>query len=134
MKKIFLIILTLFFFVGCSNGQGLKEISFNDFTHMTEDKETFILYIGQTGCTACQSYTPTFKQVLKDYHLKAYYIDLKTLTTDQYTTFNAIINVSGTPTVVFIKNGAETSTLHRINGATSYDKTISKIKNQGYIK
>lgn len=134
MKKILLIFLLLFIITGCSSRTGLKEITYKNFNTMTKNKETFILYLGQTGCSACQIYTPVFKQVLTDYHLKAYYIDLTTLSSSEHKLFTAIINVNSTPTVVFIKNGEESSTLHRINGAVSYDKTVLKFKNQGYIK
>ena len=43
-------------------------------------------------------------------------------------------SVSGTPTIMFITKGDEETTLNRIVGDTSKEKTIEKFKVNGYIK
>ena len=133
MKKIFLILFFIIMIGGCSNHNYLKEINYNEFNSMMRNEESFILYVGQTSCSACSNYTPIFTQVLKNHDVTAYYIDLNNLN-DNYTAFIKTINVHSTPSIVFIKDGKETSTLHRINGSVSYEKTVDKLKNQGYIK
>ena len=42
--------------------------------------------------------------------------------------------ISGTPTIIFFEKGNEESTLSRIVGEMSYEDTIEKFKENGYIK
>ena len=48
--------------------------------------------------------------------------------------FKSYVSISGTPTVLFIENGEEETTLNRITGETSRKETIEKFKINGYIK
>ena len=48
--------------------------------------------------------------------------------------FRKYINISGTPTVCFITNGEEETTLNRISGEVSLETTIERFKSNGYIK
>lgn len=97
-------------------------------------KDTFALYIGNDNCSACDVYKPTLESVIKKYNIKLYYLDSGKLSNEDYYLFNSMLSIRGTPTIVFIKNGEETTTLNRIVGAESKSKTIDKFKDNGYIK
>lgn len=134
MKKIFLLLTVIFsclLFTGCSS---LKTISFDELKEKMDNKESFILEVIQTDCSHCKEFSPRFKKVLKENDLTAYQIDTQKLSKDEKKEFDSIIYVSGTPTVVFIKDGKETETYYRISGAVSNNKVIEKLKKAGYIK
>ncbi len=135
MKKILLLIsIILLAVVGCSSS-NLKSINYDKFKKMVEDKKSFIVYIGQTGCSACEAFTPTFKEVLKEYDVKAYYINLTNLSDDEKDSLREIVAYTGTPTVAFITKGVDEGILtHITNGGSSKDSIISKFKTFEYIK
>ena len=53
---------------------------------------------------------------------------------NEFNKLNEKFSVSGTPTIMFITKGDEETTLNRIVGDTSKEKTIEKFKVNGYIK
>ena len=136
MKKIIIIlsIVLVAFTFGCSIKQRIIEISANDFLNKIENKETFALYIGNENCSYCVAYKPTLEQVLNDYDITIYHLDNSKLTAEDFNKINPIMNVQSTPTIVFIKNGEEKTTLDRIVGKVSYEKTVNKFKKNGIIK
>lgn len=133
--KILALITTIIIFVcGCTKESHIKEISLDEFKEKMANKETFALYIGNDSCTHCISYKPILEKVLDDYDITIYQIDNSKLTDEEYNEFRTYINISGTPTIVFITKGEEETTLNRINGETSRDATIERFKSNGYIK
>lgn len=110
------------------------EISYDEFQTMISEKSDFVLVIGSSTCTHCKEYHETMGRVIREYQLDIKYIDVHNLSNEQKNKFKTIINYSGTPTTVFIKNGEEKSTYNRIDGAKSYDKIIEKFKKNGIIK
>lgn len=136
MKKRLLLVVTLFLVIlctGCSKGK-LKTIEYNELEKMLNNKETFILEVIQTGCSACEDFTPRFTNVLKENNITAYSINLKNLSTEETAEFDKIININSTPTVLFFKKGEEESVSYRIIGAVTNEKIIEKLKAQDYIK
>ena len=119
---------------GCSKEEHIKEISLDEFKEKIANKESFALYVGNENCSHCVSYLPTLKSVLKDYNITIYHLDNSKLSDKEYAEFKTYINISGTPTIVFITDGEEETTLNRIVGDTSKEKTIEKFKVNGYIK
>ena len=136
MKKILIIIsfILIAFTFGCTKKERIVEISANKFLSKIENKDTFALYIGNENCSYCVAYKPTLEEVLNDYDISIYHLDNSKLTSEDYNKINPIINVQSTPTIVFIKNGEEKSTLDRIVGKVSYEKTVNKFKKNGIIK
>ena len=124
-----------------SNKEYLHHITLNETIKKIENKESFILYIKQDQCSHCLEFTPIFKKVLGEYEIDAYYISLDDLTNEQktYTKEDVTINdlnitIDGTPTVVFIDKGVETSKLNRIVGSQQKNNIVQKLKTVGYIK
>ncbi len=136
MKKVLLIIsiVLVMFTCGCSKKERIIELTANQFLSKIDSKETFALYIGNENCSYCVAYKPTLEQVLNDYDITIYHLDNSKLTNEDYNKINPIINVQSTPTIVFIKDGEEKSTLDRIIGKVSYEKTVNKFKKNGIIK
>lgn len=138
MKKILgiiLIILCAFLITGCtSSDKHIKEISFEGVKNKLANKDTFALYIGNENCSHCVEYMPTLKKVLKKYDITIYHMDNSKLSESEYSEFKTYINISGTPTIVFITDGEEETTLNRIVGTTSESETIERFKTNGYIK
>lgn len=141
MKKLIKFSLLIFAIViilsGCFNKKNnsgyIKEISFNEFIEKIENKESFPVYIGHEGCSYCVAYKPTLESVVKDYNITIYHIDNSKLTEDEAMEFSKYINYSGTPTVAFITDGEEETTLNRITGKISLESTIARFKTNGYI-
>lgn len=136
MKKILIIILCivpLFLITGCSS--KLNEINYKKFENLVNEKKNFIIYVGSADCHNCTEFSPKFERIIKEYKISnVYYVDLSKFNDEEKNSFNKIINVSGTPTVAFIKNGEEESSFNRINGNVSEEKIKSRLKSNNYIK
>lgn len=138
MKKALKLIILAFIFsiivCGCSvKSKYIKDLSFKEFKQKIDNKDSFVLYIGNDHCSHCNKYMPTLKKVLEDYKVTIYHIDNRKLK-DDYIKFKEYINISGTPTIVFIENGDEETTLNRIVGEKTYDETVEMLKVNDYIK
>lgn len=134
LKILVSVLIMCFILSGCSENKNIKSISLNEFKQKIENKETFVVYVGNKDCVHCNNYMPTLKKVLKDYNITIYQIDNSKLTEEEYGNFKTYVSISGTPTIAFIKNGEEESTLDRIVGETDEETTIKKFKSNGYIK
>lgn len=133
--KFLSIIFAAILLTGCSsNDKYINEISLDGFKEKIANKESFALYVGNENCSHCVSYLPTLKSVLKDYNITIYHLDNSKLSDKEYAEFKTYINISGTPTIVFITDGEEETTLNRIVGETSKEDTIERFKTNGYIK
>ena len=117
-----------------SREDNLIYINVSDLQTKIDNQDDFILVISQTGCSHCKLYLPVLESVLKEYKISAYVINLTNLTSDEAGTFNSLVNVSGTPTTLFYKNGVETTTLNRIVGEATKTKIIERLKSLEYIK
>ena len=135
MKKIKYILLIIFSFLimtGCGKN-NLKSLSFNELNNKLNNKDTFFFEIVQDGCSHCASFTPKLKEVLNEYNVVGYQVNLTNLTTEEYQKFNSMFDVDGTPTTIFITDGQEVSVLQRIDGNVSKEKIVSKLKANKYI-
>ncbi len=133
IKLICLVLVSLIMLTGCGS-RHIKEISFSEFKNMMDSKKTFAVYIGNEDCPHCVSYRPTLEDVLDEYNIDIYHLDNSKLSENESSKLIGYINITGTPTVAFITNGEEESTLDRIVGETSREDTIEKFKINGYIK
>lgn len=119
---------------GCSKKSNIKEITLKELKQKIENKETFPLFVGNEGCSHCVSYKPILESVANQYDITIYHLDNSKLKEDEYNEFKRIINISGTPTIAFIEDGEEETTLNRIVGEATYDATVKRFKSNGYIK
>lgn len=134
LKTVIIFFTIILLLCGCSNKEYIKEISFDEFKEKMANKETFAIYVGNKNCSHCISYRPILEGVLKDYNITIYHVDNSKLNDKEYAEFRTYINISGTPTVAFITDGEEETTLNRITGEVSRDTTIERFKSNDYIK
>lgn len=137
MKKLLLIVLmfTTLFITGCGNKlKTYEEVDYKKLMNMFDEKESFVLFIGSTECTHCDSYKVTLNDIIEKYQVKIYYIDISKLSKEEDAKLRSYANFTGTPTTVFIEKGTETSMYDRIDGNKPIDKVIEKLKKKGYIK
>jgi len=140
MKKISLMILFfifgLFIITGCGKKiSAYKEINYNEFKEMINNKESFPLFVGSHECSHCDDFKKTVNRIVENYQIDIYYIDVANMTTEEYNKFLTIVNFGGsTPTTVFITAGEEKTVYNRIVGAVSYNKAVEKLIKTGYIK
>lgn len=134
MKKFSFIVIVIatLFLTGCSNSV-ITEIDYNKLENLIENEETFILEITQTGCSHCQEFSPRFQAILKTNDLTAYNLNLYNMTKEEQDKFNDLTTVTGTPTVLFFKDGKE-MTNTKIVGAQSNDEVKKILKRAGFIE
>ena len=121
-------------FTGCSGNKTYNEISYEQLNNMLDNKESFILFIGSSTCSACSTYEVTLNEVIEKYGTDVKYIDLSKLTSKEESELVSMFPITGTPTTVFITKGEEKDTYNRIVGSVKQSKIIEKFKENGYIK
>lgn len=109
-------------------------LDINGLKDKIENKDTFMLIITQTTCEHCEAYLPTFKKVLADFDLTGYQIHQDLLKGEDLAYLKSIASINGTPTLIFLKEGEESSTLNRLVGERSRTETIDRLKVMGYIE
>lgn len=142
MKKALIILVSLilvitigvFIYNKSNNTSLLNEITIDQFKSKIENRDSFAIYVGHDSCSACQQYKPTLLSVVKEYNINLYYLDNSKLSEEDNAELTSIISIQGTPTIAFITNGEEESTLNRIYGVTSKKNTIERFRINGYIK
>lgn len=117
---------------GCGKSY-MKEISYDEYKELLENKETFILEIMRTDCSACISFKPKITDVANNYKVEVKYINTDHLTDEENDELAKETGITGTPTVIFYHEGVEETVATRINGSVSKDKIISKFKVNGFI-
>ena len=107
MKKI-LCALLLILLVGCSKTTYSEPtiINYNEFQIKIENKESFVLFMWQTGCSHCETFKPTLNDVIKQKDILVYSIDLSELSDLEYSKIQNKTFIKGTPTMVYIKEGS----------------------------
>lgn len=133
MKKVLLAILGIVLLTGCGGKKGYTELSFNDLQLKLGNKESFVLVIGSSTCSACAKYEETMKSVIKSEKVEIFYLDLNDLSDDEYSKIYSKYVIQSTPTTIFIKEGIETSTYDRIIGAAGYSDIVDNLKKHGVI-
>ncbi len=131
--KLGIIIIVTFILTGCTKNY-VKEISYSEYEKLINNKETFILEIMRTDCSACINFSPKLKEVANKYKIEVKYINTDNITEEEYEKLELKTGVTGTPTVIFYNDGEEITKSTRINGSVSVDKIISKFKASGFIE
>lgn len=132
MKKILLILMSLFLITGCGKRE-YTQLTYNDLETKLNNKDNFVLVIGSATCVACDTYEKTMQDVMTKNDIEIFFLDLNALTDEEATKVYSKFVYSYTPTTIFIKDGEETDTHNRIVGAGEYDDVLSKLEKLGYI-
>ena len=132
-SKLLIVLLLLFVTTGCGN-KYLKSISYKEYHKMLDNKESFVLEIMRTDCSACRNFKPKLEEFVKKYKVTVYYIDTDDLSDSDKEKLLNETGISGTPTIIFYKKGVEETRSSRINGSVSTEKLVEKFKANGIIK
>jgi len=136
MKKILMIITLLFStlcLTGCGKYKTYTELSFSEFQTKLENKDSFVVVMGSSTCSACAMYKVTMEEVIKQNQVEIFYLGLDTLSKEEYSQIYSKFVVEMTPTTIFIKDGKETSTYDRIVGTASATEVIKNLKKHGIM-
>ncbi len=131
--KIMLFTLVLFMITGCTKSY-MKEISYKEYHKLLDNKETFVLEIMRTDCSACIDFKPKITEFANEYKIEIKYINTDHLSDKDKDKLFDETGISGTPTVIFYNKGEETTKATRIGGSVSKTKIISKFKASGFLK
>ena len=112
---------------------NLVEIKYSEMMQKVDNKESFIVLFSQTTCSHCMDFKPKLERVANKFGIKIYYLETDLLSEDEHAELKKKFSFSGTPTTIFINNGEEKTAANRINGDTSEEKIISKLKRNGFI-
>lgn len=137
MKKIFkfsIVLVIVLILSGCQNNSYLKEISYKEYQQLLENKETFILEVMRTDCSACINFKPKLTEVANEYKIEVKVINTDNLSEDEYNDLFDSTGITGTPTVLFYNEGVEKTISSRINGSVSKEKIISKFTANDFIE
>lgn len=116
------------------NKEYLKLIEFAELQEKINNQDTFILVLTRTDCVHCSEYKPILKNILKEYNITAYQVEIDLLSSEEKGQLKDIANISGTPTTIFIENGKENGLYNRIVGTSTTSKIKERLKKMGYIK
>lgn len=137
MKKIMMILVLLIACIsltGCGENAYIKEITLDEFNQKLENKETFILEVMSTTCSACKDFAPKLEEVTNKYKVTVYQLNTHNMSDEDYTSFSERYIVKSTPTLLFFNDGQELTVATRIVGSVSKDKVINQFKNLGFIE
>ena len=129
----FVIIIGGFIISSIFDNSYLKEIKYNEVVEKIDNKESFVLLLSQTTCSHCMDFKPKLARVAKKYKLEVYYLETDLLDEDTHNELEKIFSFKGTPTTVFVIDGEEKTAATRINGDTTEQKIINKLKSNGFI-
>ena len=131
-----LLLLVLIGFTACSlKNVYLKELSYSELVKKIENEDTFFFTIVQDGCSHCTAFTPKFEEILKEYDLTGYKLNITNLSDEDHELFEERFGTSiATPTTIFLVSGKEESQLTRLVGNLSKSKIVDRLKTAGYIK
>ena len=117
-----------------------KEISISDIVKESK-KETIVVWLGLPSCGYCQAFAPLLADVAEEYGIKARYIDVSTMSQEDYDTLITLegdgkyagygATFTGTPFTMFVKNG---KVVGGINGYVETDSIRNAFKEAGLKK
>ncbi len=116
------------------NEDALIHLKMDEYKEMISGKEDFVLIISQLGCSHCEKFLPVARKVAKNHKIKVYDLNMTNLAQEDQKTIMDTYDTTGTPTVIFIKDGKEKDKTDRLIGEVSEDKFETKLKDLGYVK
>ncbi len=152
MKKIIILLLSVFIITGCFNKslsvydnynkssnfdestkkvKTHKNISYDEYLKKIDNKESFIILLWQTGCSHCEAFEPKLNDVITHYNLNVYGLNLADLNEEQYQKVKNKTFISGTPTLVYIEKGVFED---KLVGDKEIEDILEFLKDINYLK
>lgn len=137
MKKLLTVLMVVFLCTGCTNifntnkYTTYENINYSTFIEKINAKEDFVLLVWQTGCSHCEDFEPRLNEIIKEYGLKIYGLNLSELKSDEYAVIQNKTLSHATPTLVYFEDGKNNS---KIIGAQSKENVINFLKKNKIIK
>lgn len=135
MKKVASVLIMIFLLTGCvklfPKYSTYENINYDSFMNKINSKENFVLLVWQTGCVHCEDFKPTLEEIIKEYDLKVYGINLRDLTSEQNSVVSNKTLTHATPTLVYFKEGKNES---KIVGAQSKESVVNFLEKGKVIK
>lgn len=103
MKKVLILLTTIMIvaLTGCKY-VGYKNISYEELTTKLNNNESFVFVIGSRDCRACTTYKGTMEEIMKDYDVSIYFIEIADLNEEdgkEKTTYDRIVGAADYETV-----------------------------------
>ena len=134
MKKITVAVLLSFFLLlqGCTPASGLPIVKAQQVVQRLENKETLVVIIGQSTCSACIQYKPIIEEILNNYDVNLAYVEWDKDNRDDVTelVINHLIEANATPTTYIFIDGELTFT--RV-GLMDYRQLKALLQQEGFI-
>ncbi len=111
----------------------IDQITLQELEKKIENKENFVLLVSMTNCSHCILYKPIFSEVINGNNITAYDIDVEPMTPTQYERLDKLIDIDGTPTTIFFKDGVEIEE-SRLVGYQEKDVLIDSMKKYDFMK
>ncbi|MBE6113763.1 MAG: thioredoxin family protein [Erysipelotrichaceae bacterium] len=107
IKKLALVALCVTCLFACtSKKQGeVREVYTAEVLEMIENKETFVVYLGQTNCGHCKNYAPIVEEVCKEEGAVIYKVTLDQSEASDNLVFVNEYGLEYTPTTYYFKEG-----------------------------
>lgn len=142
MKKIFILFVLLLIVSSCNEitiskikeeNKNITILSDSKLKKKIDDEETFILLLTKNDCSSCKSLKEKLDNVLRDYNLEGYEINVDNIDTKENEYLKNIVNVVSYPSLVFIEKGKEKGPLFRLVGDIENEKIINALVETKYI-
>lgn len=108
MKKfVVLFVLMLTILAGCTSADEVTSLKASEAIKRLDAAESMVLVIGISTCSACKEYKPIVREIVKNYDVEIFYVELDS---DVNTDVNSLIEkylveARWTPTTYIFKNG-----------------------------
>jgi len=132
MKKILILISFIILLTGCVGPKTYQTINYKKLEKMLNDNESFVLVVGSATCQACNIYRRTMEEVIKEFSLMIYYVDVANFNNADIVKLDERFNIVYTPTTIIIIDGEEAT--GRIEGAANREEVVRLLQNYSFIK
>lgn len=122
--------------VGNTTNEEYKEyidLTYDEFAKKLDNNETFVVLVYKTSCSHCQSFEPKLNKLIETYNLEIYSINLDELSEKQLSIVTNKTFVSGTPTMVFFKEGKNQRNINLV-GDKDEEEIISFLLKAEFLK
>lgn len=126
-----------------SKEDSLSFISYSEYDKLINEPSTKIIVIGQTTCSHCIAIKPTLNEIAKENNLTINYININTVTEDEYGAFRASLTTLGYSEPSFVEKGSfgtpltliikDKKIVSYIAGECSKSKLVREFKKFGLI-